>query len=119
MPTEIKEIVGRPFVGRHTSAAPTPVIVKALDVTDMCPMKYGGRTSILYALIDGQVQVAFVVSGRRDPLDGVCSAMSINSLTGEQRLAHRRQLYSFARTLGVNPGPLIELALIHQPSSPA
>ena len=118
MPHEIYEVIGEPFVGQRGPMDAFPVIVKALDVTDVCPMKYGGRTIIVYARAAcGDRHVAFIASAPRDPLDGVCTATTIEKLTGDHRRAHRQQLYAFARPLGINPGTLVELALIHQPPS--
>lgn len=115
MPHDIKEVIGKPFVGQRGAAGALPVIVKALDVTDVCPMRYGGRTIIVFALSGGERHVAFIVSAQADPLDGVCTATTIGKLTGVHRRAYRQQLYAFARPLGINPGTLVELALIHQP----
>jgi len=111
----LKDLIGSPFVGRHAPAADVPLIAKALDVTDVCPPRYDGRTIIIYATIDGACHVAFIVSARTDPMDGVTLHLPMDEILGASRARGRGRLRGFAAPLGLRAGTLAELAIVHQP----
>lgn len=115
MSEPVRELVGTPLFkdcGLHSSER---MVVKAVDVTDVCPPKGGYRTLIAYGGESNGRHVAFIVCSVRDPLDGVCKIMRLDELFGMSRGASRKELYRFASAHGVHLSTLVMLANNHQP----
>jgi len=115
MSEQVRELIGLPLFRELGTFAPECDIVKAVDVTDVCPPKGDYRTVIAYGGSGGERCVAFIICTVRDPLDGVCKIMRLQDLFGRVQAAFRKDLYAFASAHGMHFSTLVQLANNHQP----
>lgn len=116
MSGQAMELVGTALFKEFGTFSPQRLVTKAVDVSDVCPTKYGSRLLIAYGGPADDRRVAFIVCTARDPSDGVCKVMRLNDLFGSDQGRYRKELYAFAASLGAHFTTLVQLANNHRPA---